>query len=134
MTDRPDEHPHDADLPTAPTEPTAADRAPTATNLAASSSEPKPPRWDGVRPRGRLGQIAAVLVATASAVFIAGAIFVAGFAVGSESGDEHHGHGDDGYRQGEREDHRDGEAAEGSEEGTAGEESGPESSRGGEGG
>lgn len=129
MTDRPGEH--DADLPTAPAEPTAADRAATATNLDVSSHEPTPSRWDGVRPRGRLGQIAAILVATASAVLIAGAIFVAGFAVGSESGDEHHG--GDGYSQGEREDFREGDAAEGSDQATAGDESGPESSRDGEG-
>lgn len=135
MTDRPDKDPHDVDLPAEPTEhtkPTTADRAPAAADLEASLPEPKPSRWDGVRPRGRLGQIAAILVATASAVFIAGAIFVAGFAVGSEGGDEHHGHDGDGYSQSEGDDHRGSEAADGSSDETSGEVSDRESSNGSE--
>lgn len=132
MTDRPDEDPHDVDPLTHPTETAAADRASAAGDAHASMAGPTPSRWDGVRPRGRLGQIAAILVATASAVFIAGAIFVAGFAVGSEGGGEHHGHGGDGYSHGDGDDHRDGESADGSGDGTAGGESGDESSHGDE--
>lgn len=132
MTDRPDKDPHDVNLPAEPSEPAAADRTPAAADADPSLPEPKPSPWNSVRPRGRLGQIAAILVATASAVFIAGAIFVAGFAVGSESGDEHHGHGGDGYSQSKGDDHRDGEAADGSGDGTAGDESGHESAHGGE--
>ncbi|MGK2882852.1 MAG: hypothetical protein ACSLE6_19420 [Mycobacterium sp.] len=134
MTDRPDKDPHDVDLPaepTEPTKPTAADRAPAAADLETSLPDPVPSRWDSVRPRGRLGQISAILVATASAVFIAGAIFVAGFAVGSEGG-EQHGHDGDGYSQSEGDDHRGGEAADGSSDETSGEVSDHESSNGGE--
>lgn len=131
MTDRPDEHPHDADLPTEPTESAAADHTPAAANLDASSSEPKPSRWDSVRPRGRLGQIAAISVAAASAVVIAGTIFMAGYAVGSEGGDEHHGHDGDGYSQGESDQHRGDQTEDGSRNG-ARDESGDESSHGGE--
>jgi hypothetical protein len=137
MTDRPDKDPHDVGLPAESTEtrePSAADRAPAAADGEASLPEPRPSRWDGVRPRSRLGQIAAVLVATASAVFIAGAIFVAGFAVGSEDGDEHHGQDGDGYSQSEGDDHGGGETLDDdSSDGRAGEESGRESSNGGEG-
>lgn len=128
MTDQPDKHPHDGDLPTGPTESTTT--APAA-DPAAFSNEPQPTRWNSGRPRGRLGQIAVILVATASAVFIVGAIFLAGFVVGSEGGDEHHGHGGDGYSQNEGDDHRGGEAADGSGNGTAGDKSEVETSDGG---
>lgn len=131
MTDQPDKLPDDAELPAEPAEPTAADPAPAPVDVGAVPQGPTPTRWDGVRPRGRLGQIATILVATASAVFIAGAIFVAGVAVGSEGGDEHHGHDGDAYSQSEGDDHG-GEAAESSSDGRAGEEPGDENSNGGE--
>ncbi len=119
MTDRPNDHPQNIDLPTEPTAPTITDRAPAAADPRPSSDDPKPPRWDGVRPHGRLGQITTALVATASAIFIAGALFVTGFMVGSEGGDEHHGYGGDGYSHSEDDHDRGGEAADGSGEATA---------------
>jgi hypothetical protein len=77
MTDQPDQQPSDT---TEPIEPTAA---------------PKPSRWERLRPRSRLSQIAVAVVATAAAFFVASAIFATGFVLGS-GGDEHHGHGGDG--------------------------------------
>jgi hypothetical protein len=79
MTDQPDQHPSNT---TEPIEPTAA---------------PKPSRWERLRPRSRLSQIAVAVAAAAAACFVAAAIFATGFALGS-GGDEHHRHGGDGSR------------------------------------
>ena len=70
MTDQPEQHPDGA-------------------------TETKQSRWDRMRPRSRLSQIALVAVVAAASVFVAGAIFATGFALGSDGG-EHHGHGGDG--------------------------------------
>ena len=102
MTEQP---PHDETPPLEATTPVSEPA------LEATESVPTQPtsRWDRARPRGRIGQVAAILVAVAAAIFIVGSIFVAGFAAGSEHGDEHHGHGDDGYSQSDGEQHGDGE-------------------------
>lgn len=79
-----------------PKEPAPDDTSPAPPPTDTPSSEPTS-RWDRVRPRGRLGQIATILVAAAAAVFIVGSIFVAGYVLGSEGGDEHDGHRGEGY-------------------------------------
>jgi hypothetical protein len=85
-----------------------------------------------VRPRSRLGQIAAILVSVAAAIFIVGAILVAGVVVGAEGSGEHHGHG--GYSQGDGEHHRGGEEANGSgRDGSGQEDSGQARSNDGDG-
>ena len=112
MTEQP---PHDETPPTAATNP-VSEPAPVITDSVPTQSTS---RWDRVRPRGRIGQVAGILVAIAAAIFIAGSIFVAGFALGSKGGDEHHGHGGDGYSQSDGEHHGDGD--------TQRDESGPDS-------
>ena len=108
MTDHSDQRPHDDAPATEPTEPISAEPTPAAAPVA----EPKPSRWARVRPRGRLGQVAAILVATAAAIVIVGSIFMAGFAVGSEGGGEHHGHGGGyGHSEGEGDHHGDGDGS-----------------------
>jgi hypothetical protein len=84
MTDQPDQQPHnetDADLAPAP----------------GTDPPPRTSRWERIRPRSRLSQIAAVLVAAAAGVFIVASIFVTGLAVGLEVGD-HHEYGGEGSR------------------------------------
>lgn len=76
MTDQPDQVPGHV---TEPIEPAAA-------------AHPTPSRWERLRPKSRLSQVAAAVIAAAAAVFVAGAIFATGFALGSEGGG-HHGHG-----------------------------------------
>ncbi|MCV7131883.1 hypothetical protein H7J06_02700 [Mycobacterium hodleri] len=83
---------------------------------AEAASSPPASRWDRIRPRGRAGQVAAVLVAAAAALFIVGSIFVAGFALGSEVGGEHHGYGSDGYGE-SYSGHREGDDSGGSDDG-----------------
>ncbi|MDT5067283.1 MAG: hypothetical protein QOK02_3438 [Mycobacterium sp.] len=113
MTEQPDRPSHDDTAGAKSTEPIAAEPSSAAASPEAPVVEPKPSRWERVRPRGRPGQVAAILVSVAAAIFIVGAIFVAGVVVGSERSGEHHGHGG-GYSQGEGEHHRGGEEADGS--------------------
>jgi hypothetical protein len=107
-TDQPDQPPIDDNTLTEPIQPTAAEPTSVAAPPAATAVEPRPSRWNRVRPRGRLGQVAAILVAAAAAVFIVGSIFMAGFAVGSEGGGGHHRHG------GNESSHSEGEGKKGS--------------------
>jgi hypothetical protein len=113
MTEQPDRPSHDDTAAAESTEPIAAEPSSAAASPEASVVQPKPSRWERVRPRSRLGQVAAILVSVAAAIFIVGSIFVAGVVAGSEGSGEHHGHGG-GYSQGEREHHRGGEEADGS--------------------
>ena len=76
MTDEPEQHPANVTEPIASAPPAAS----------------KPSRWERIRPRSRLSQVAAAVVAAAAGVLVAVAIFATGFALGSGGGD-HHGHG-----------------------------------------
>ncbi|CAN5372510.1 hypothetical protein BH09ACT8_BH09ACT8_05420 [soil metagenome] len=73
----------------------------------AVATEPKPSRWEHLRPRSRLSQVAAAVVAAAAAVFVAVAIFATGFALGSDGGG-HHGHGGSGGEHSWQADHQGG--------------------------
>lgn len=112
MTDQSDRTPHDNISSTEPIEPIVADPDP-AVESAPPVTGSTPSRWERMRPRGRLGQVALVLVSIAAAIFIVGSIFVAGFLAGSESGHERH-HGDGGY--GHSRSHNEGEQRRGGEE------------------
>ncbi|GAB7071475.1 hypothetical protein JCM12141A_57640 [Mycolicibacterium hodleri] len=100
VTDQPNQPPDDATALPGPTEPIASDRVPTAP--APGVHADRASRWEGLRPRGRLNRVAAILVSMAAAVFIVGAIFVAGFAAGSEGATD----GGDGYGYGHSEGER----------------------------
>jgi hypothetical protein len=117
-----EQSPHDETTPVEPTTP-VSEPAPAATQSVPAQSTS---RWDRIRPHGRIGQVAGILVAIAAAMFIVGSIFVAGFALGSEVGGEHHGHGEDSYSQGEGDHHGEGESRDSRQEesgGSSGQES-----------
>ncbi|GAB7071488.1 hypothetical protein JCM12141A_57770 [Mycolicibacterium hodleri] len=122
MTEQP---PHDETTPVEPTTTTpVGEPAPAAGQSVPAQSTS---RWDRTRPHGRIGQLAGILVAIAAATFIVGSIFVAGFALGSEVGGEHHGHGEGSYSQGEGDHHGDGESRDSRQEESGGDSSGEES-------
>lgn len=114
MTDQPEHQPHEQTPPAEPgsTDPSASEpTAPIVTEPAEAAPRTRPSPWERVRPRGRLGQVAAILVSVAAGLVIVGLIFFAGFAVGSDGGDGHHRGGGHSHDEGKH--HRGGEEADG---------------------
>jgi hypothetical protein len=74
---------------------------------AATVVEPKPSRWQRLRPRSRLSTVATAVLAAAASLLVAVAIFATGFALGSGGG-EHHGPGGGGGEHSWQADHQNG--------------------------